>query len=87
MGMDILQQLFEGELQLNFEFLDEVPAYQSAWIAIHEKESAFVEGLSAQQKALYESLMQQSLQNEHLLTVEAFRRGFSTAARLLTASL
>ena len=84
---DILGQLFEGELHFNFEFLDEVPEYQAAWNRIHEKESAFVEGLTAQQKALYESLMQQSLQNEHLLTVEAFRRGFSTAARLLTASL
>jgi hypothetical protein len=84
---DILQQLFEGELKLNFRDIEEMPEYQAARRAVREAEEPFYAKLTREQQTTYESLMQQSLAAEYILTVEAFRRGFSTAVQLLAASM
>lgn len=84
---DILQQLFEGELKLGFRDIEEMPEYQAARRAIREAETPFYAKLTREQQVAYEALMQQSLSTEYILTVEAFRRGFSTAVQLLAASI
>lgn len=84
---DILKQLFEGELKLNFQNVEDVPEYKAARQEIMEKEVPFRAELTPLQVETYEALQQKSLAAEYILTVEAFRRGFSTAVRLLAEAI
>ena len=84
---DILKKLFEGRLKLNFQDTGEIPEYRTARREILKREESFRAGLTSQQQKTYEILMQKTLEAEYLLTVEAFRRGFSIAVQLINASV